>query len=144
MQCCLGQGHTYDQDSVAAGLCSHLGARTLKRAAIAVGQLSSVTPRRSDPSGAFEGIIAMSDQASQYRDALLQYERTLRDLAHESLIARTWDAVPPATFTSLSEVAGSCTEVLEHFQGQRMPSDLHRALTQVTRAIGLLARALQR
>jgi len=25
----LGQGHTYDQDSMAAGLCSHLGARTL-------------------------------------------------------------------------------------------------------------------
>ena len=86
----------------------------------------------------------MSDQASQYSDALLQYERALRDLAHEALIARTWDAIPPVTFTSLSEAAGRCKEALEHFQGQRMPSDLHKALTQVTRAIAILARALHR
>ena len=86
----------------------------------------------------------MSDQGSQYSDALHEYERALRDLAHETLLARTWDAIPPATFTSLSEAAGKCTEALEDFQGRRMPSDLHRALTQVTRAIGILARALQR
>ncbi len=86
----------------------------------------------------------MVDQASQYRDALLQYERSLRDLTHEALLARSWGALPPSTFTTLSEAANKCTEVLENFQGQRMPSELHRTLTQVTRAIGQLARALHR
>jgi hypothetical protein len=86
----------------------------------------------------------MVDQGAEYRDALLQYERALRDLAHEALLARSLDALPPATFTTLSGAAGKCTEVLEQFQGQRMPSELHKALTQVTRAIGNLARALHR
>ena len=86
----------------------------------------------------------MVDQASEYRDALLECERSLRDLAHEALLARSWDALPPSTFTILSEAAGKCTEALEHFRGQRMPSELHKALTQVTRAIGILARALHR
>ena len=86
----------------------------------------------------------MVDQASQDRDALLQHERSLRDLAHEALLARSWETLPPSTFAALSDAASKCTEVLEHYQGQRMPSDLHRALTQVAHAIGVLARALHR
>jgi len=86
----------------------------------------------------------MADQGAQYRDALLHYERSLRDLAHEALLARSWDGLPPSTFTSLSEASDKCTEVLNHFQGQRMPSELHRALGRVTHAIGVLARALRR
>jgi hypothetical protein len=85
-----------------------------------------------------------SNQFSQDRDALLEHERSLRDLAHEALLARSWEALPPSTFTALSEAANKCTEVLERYQGQRMPSELHRALTQVTHAIGVLARALYR
>ena len=68
----------------------------------------------------------MVEKASEYRDALLMCERSLRDLAHEALLARSRDALPPATFTTLSEAAGKCTEALERFQGQRMPSDLHK------------------
>ena len=88
--------------------------------------------------------LLMVDQASQDRDALHQHERSLHDLAHEALLARSWEALPPSTFAALSEAASTCTEVLERHQGQRMPSEVHRALMQVTRAIGLLARSLQR
>ena len=85
-----------------------------------------------------------SDPASNYLEAMSHHERCLRDLAHEVILARDGGLMPPSVFAALSSAAVDCAELLDHFRGQRIPSDLQKAVANVQRAIGHLARALNR
>jgi hypothetical protein len=71
-------------------------------------------------------------------------EKCLRDLAHEAILARDGGTLPPSVFAALSNAAMDCAELLDHYRGQRLPSDLQKAVADVQRATGHLARALNR
>jgi len=88
--------------------------------------------------------MAAPDPASNYREAMSQHEKCLRDLAHEVILAEEGGALPPSVFAALSNASVDCGELLDHYRGQRMPSDVQRAVADVQRAIGHLARALNR
>ena len=88
--------------------------------------------------------MAASDPASNYRGAMTQHEKCLRDLAHELILAGEGGALPSSVFSALSNAAVDCGELLDHYRGQRIPSDVQRAVADVQRAIGHLARALNR
>jgi hypothetical protein len=79
-----------------------------------------------------------SDAASNYREAMSQHEKCIRDLAHEVILARDGGTVPPSVFAALSNAAVDCAEMLDHYRGQRVPSELQSAVANLQRAIGTL------
>jgi hypothetical protein len=67
-----------------------------------------------------------SDAASNYREAISRHEKCLRDLAHEVILAGDGGRLLPSVFAALSNAAVDCAEMLDHYRGQRIPSELQR------------------
>jgi hypothetical protein len=85
-----------------------------------------------------------SDPPSKYREAMSHHEKCIRDLAHEVGLAAEHGTVPPSVFAALGDATADCGAILEHYRGQRIPSDLQKTVGDVQRIIGDLARALDR
>jgi hypothetical protein len=86
----------------------------------------------------------MAANPPDFREILLQHERTLRDLAHEVTLAREGGKIPPWVYTALSNAALGCADMLDYYRARNIPSTIQEAALKVQRAIGHLVRALDR
>ncbi len=74
--------------------------------------------------------MAASEPASNYRGAMTQHEKCLRDLAHEVILAGEDGALPPSVFSALSNAAVDCGELLDHYRGQPTCRELSRTCNE--------------